>query len=334
MKIIHDSRDSRYRSPFGAVTVGTEVNIAIEFEDCMPESVQLLMRRDEEAAPAALTMHQCSAERKTSSAEAESGRLIRSYETSFTVPEDGCLLWYYFAAEFCDDEEDDNQRYILYYGNNREMLGGEGEVYFDRDAEAGGFPFFQITVYKESRVPEWYRDGIVYQIFPGRFARDDDWRERCEAACRELNSRRYDTKRIIQEDWNKAAYYGRDEEGRVIEWPLYGGSLKGIEERLDYLRSLGVTAIYLNPLFKSASNHHYDTADYLKIDPSLGTNEDFASLAKEAKARGIRLILDGVFSHTGADSIYFDIYDTYNSRESEGQPVRGAYKHEDSPFRS
>ena len=72
----------------------------------------------------------------------------------------------------------------------------------------------------------------------------------------------------------------------------------------------------------------------MKIDPSLGTNDDFASLAKEAKARGIRLILDGVFSHTGADSIYFDIYDTYNSRESEGQPVRGAYKHEDSPFRS
>ena len=334
MKIIHNSRDSRYRSPFGAVTVGTEVDIAIEFEDCMPESVQLLMRRDEEAAPAVLTMRECSAERKNTYEGTDSGSIIRRYEASFTAPETGGLLWYYFSAEFCDDEDDDNQRYILYYGNNNEMLGGEGEVYFDRDAEAGGIPFFQITVYKESRVPEWYRDGIVYQIFPGRFSRDDDWRERCEAACRELNSRRYDTKRIIQEDWNKAAYYGRDGAGRVTEWPLYGGSLKGIEEKLDYLRSLGVTAIYLNPVFKSASNHHYDTADYMKIDPSLGTNDDFASLAKEAKARGIRLILDGVFSHTGADSIYFDIYDTYNSRESEGQPVRGAYKHEDSPFRS
>jgi 4-alpha-glucanotransferase len=147
-----------------------------------------------------------------------------------------------------------------------------------------------------------------------------------------MNSRRYDTKRVVQEDWNKAAFYVRDETGKVTEWPLYGGSLKGIEEKLDYLKSLGVTGIYLNPVFRSASNHHYDTADYMQIDPSLGTNEDFAHLAAEARERGIHIILDGVFSHTGADSIYFDRFGTYNDAEGNGE--KGAYHNEDSPYRS
>ena len=336
MKIIHNSRDSRYRSPFGAVTVGSEIAVAIEFEDCIPESVQLHVRKDWESGAKIIRMNECRDQWGPGSdafnAEDAAGLKAVRYEASFTAPDEGGLLWYWFSAEFCDDTEDDNQRWMACYGNNPEMLGGEGHTYFDFGAD--GVPPFQITVYKEAKIPEWYRDGIVYQIFPGRFARDEGWRERCEAACRELNSRRTDTRRIIQEDWNKAAYYIKDEQGRVTEWPLYGGSLKGIEEKLDYLRSLGVTAIYLNPVFKSASNHHYDTADYMQIDPSLGTNEDFAHLAEEAKSRGIRLILDGVFSHTGADSIYFDLYDTYNSEENGDPDTRGAYNHEDSPYRS
>ena len=306
MKIIHNSRDSRYRSPFGAVTVGSEIAVAIEFEDCVPESVQLHVRKDWESEAKIIRMNECRDQWGPGSdafnAEDAAGLKAVRYEASFTAPDEGGLLWYWFSAEFCDDTEDDNQRWMAGYGNNPEMLGGEGHTYFDFGAD--GVPPFQITVYKEAKIPEWYRDGIVYQIFPGRFARDEGWRERCESACRELNSRRTDTKRIIQEDWNKAAYYIKDEQGRVTEWPLYGGSLKGIEEKLDYLRSLGVTAIYLNPVFKSASNHHYDTADYMQIDPSLGTNEDFAHLAEEAKSRGIRLILDGVFSHTGAGFFY------------------------------
>ena len=320
MKIIHDSRDKKYRSPFGAVTVGSNISIAIEFEDCTPESVHLYVRNDEEASPSVTIMKEITAGN------------IRRYEASVEAPEKGGLLWYWFAAEFCEDTEDDDQRSVLFYGNGQEMLGGEGRVYFEHETDAFGVPPYQITVYREAKVPEWYRDGIVYQIFPGRFARDEGWRERCEAAAESLNARRDDTKRVIQEDWNKAAFYVRDETGKVIEWPLYGGSLKGIEEKLDYLRSLGVTAIYLNPVFRSASNHHYDTADYFEIDPSLGTNEDFSHLAAEARDRGIRIILDGVFSHTGADSIYFDRFGTYN--EAEGNGLKGAYHNEDSPYRS
>ena len=317
MRVIHNSRDSKYRIPFGAVNTGAELRISIEIEGQYPENVRMLLWKGENVQPESLTMHE----------ECRSGDIIK-YTVSFNAPDKGCLLWYAFEIEAADEYE---ERSIFYYGNNPERLGGEGRIYFDSEITAEELPAYQITVYKESKVPEWYRNGIVYQIFPGRFARDEHWKERCGAAIEELNSRRSDTRRFIQEDWNKAAYYIRDHAGLVTGWPVYGGSLKGIEERLDYLRSLGVTAIYLNPVFKSASTHHYDTADYMQIDPTLGTNEDFAHLAAEAKAHGIRLILDGVFSHTGADSIYFDRFETYNDSERNGE--KGAYHNEDSPYR-
>ena len=86
----------------------------------------------------------------------------------------------------------------------------------------------------------------------------------------------------------------------------YGGDFAGIQQKLPYLEELGVTCIYLNPIFEAHANHRYNTANYLKADPLLGTNEDFAALCAEAKKHGIRIILDGVFSHTGSDSLYFN----------------------------
>ena len=86
----------------------------------------------------------------------------------------------------------------------------------------------------------------------------------------------------------------------------YGGDFAGIQQKLPYLEELGITCIYLNPIFEAHANHRYNTANYLKADPLLGTNEDFAALCAEAKKHGIRIILDGVFSHTGSDSLYFN----------------------------
>ena len=241
------------------------------------------------------------------------------FTAEITAPDEGCLLWYAFEIE----SEREDSRQVFYYGNNHDELGGEGCVYWDDPHR------YQITVYKRAEVPEWYKDGIIYQIFPDRFARDKDWRERCEEAIKKVNDRRTDTKRVIEEEWSKPAYYVRGQGSSIAEWPVYGGSLKGIEEKLDYLRSLGVTGIYLNPVFEATSNHRYDTGDYMHIDPALGTDEDFVSLAKEARKRGIRIILDGVFSHTGSDSIYFDRYGNYPGAEG-----KGAYNNEDSPYRS
>jgi len=303
----HDSRKKEYREPFGAAATGSRVRLSIDTGDITPESVQLMLWHGEDTDPRFIEMNDCG-----------SGR----FDSEITVPDEGCLLWYAFEIE----TEDEAGRHIIYYGNNEAGLGGEGSVYADDPRR------WQITVYKPAEVPAWYKDGIVYQIFPDKFARDKDWHERCEKAIRRVNDRRSDTKRVIQEDWTKPAYYVRGKGSSIAEWPVYGGSLKGIEEKLDYLRSLGVTAIYLNPVFEATSNHRYDTGDYMHIDPALGTDEDFRSLAEAARKRGIRLILDGVFSHTGSDSIYFDKYGNYT--EGSGKKGNGAYLNEDSPYRS
>ena len=323
MTITHNSRDTQYRRPSGAVTTGTSIRVSIDAVDFTPEEVTLLLWKGENSNPEYIPM------RQTACIEETRGG---TYTTEITAPDEGCLLWYTFAFEVTDDY---GERCIIWYGNNPERLGGAGHVYDEQEMSEHDVPAYQITVYKESPVPEWYRNGIVYQIFPGRFARDEGWRARCEAAVRRVNDRRSDTKRVIQDDWNRAAYYVRDDKGKVTEWPVYGGSLKGITEKLDYIKSLGVTAIYLNPVFESASTHHYDTADYMNIDPTLGTNEDFAHLAEEAKSRGIHLILDGVFSHTGADSIYFDMYGNYKAQGTAlPHDAKGAWQGEDSPYRA
>lgn len=151
-------------------------------------------------------------------------------------------------------------------------------------------PSFQITVYKHREVrPEWYERGMVYQIFPDRYARDEHWRERTLA---EVEKPRNGIQRRMVEDWNEPPVYERAEDGSIKTWDFYGGSLKGIQEDLPRIAELGFTVIYLNPIFEAASNHRYDTADYTKIDPILGTEQDFTELCQAAEKLGISIILD------------------------------------------
>jgi 4-alpha-glucanotransferase len=183
-------------------------------------------------------------------------------------------------------------------------------------------PSFQITAYRKRIAPEWYKRSIVYQIFPDRFCRGDDWEELAKSA---FSKKTNGPDRAICENWNETPFYKKEPNGRISCWDFYGGTLSGIEKKLDYLAELGITAIYLNPIFKAASNHRYDTGDYMNVDPLLGTNEDFVRLCSEAEKRGIHIILDGVFNHTGCDSIYFNKYGNYDSV--------GAYMGCDSPYR-
>ena len=308
MKIIHNSRKAEYREPFGAAETGTKVSLAIDIKDPVPESVRLMLWLGDDTEIHYQEM-----------ADAGNGR----YTATFPLPDEGCLVWYAFEIEI----EQDDSRAIVYYGNNTENLGGEGRTYLDDPHR------YQITVFKAAEVPEWYKDGIVYQIFPDRFARDEDWHERTEEANKKINDRRSDMKRVIQEDWTRAAFYVRDETGKVTEWPMMGGSLKGIEEKLDYIKSLGVSCIYLNPVFEASSNHRYDTGNYMHIDAALGTDADFEDLAAAARERGMRIILDGVFSHTGADSIYFDKEGNYSRMRPDEEHEAGAWGNEDSPYR-
>ena len=152
----------------------------------------------------------------------------------------------------------------------------------------------------------------MYQIFPDRFCRSG------------LPHENVPSDRVLREDWGGTPYYRPDQNGHVWNNDYFGGDLEGIIQKLDYLESLGVTCIYLNPIFESHENHRYNTANYRKVDPLLGTNQDFARLCTEAARHGISVILDGVFSHTGADSVYFNKFHRYDSI--------GAYNSQDSPY--
>ena len=130
--------------------------------------------------------------------------------------------------------------------------------------------------------------------------------------------------RVLRDDWGGTPYYKPDQNGHVWNNDYFGGDFAGIQSKLPYLHDLGVTCIYLNPIFESHENHRYNTANYMKADPLLGTNDEFAELCAEAKKLGISVILDGVFSHTGADSVYFNKFGRY--------PELGAYQSKDSKY--
>lgn len=194
---------------------------------------------------------------------------------------------------------------IYHAGNGLAAIKGDGEDW-------------QLTVYdKDFHTPEWLRGGIIYQIFPDRFASSGTKKQNVPSD------------RVLRTDRDGDPYWIPTAEGKVLNNDYFGGDLKGIEQKLGYLKSLGVTCIYLNPIFEAQSNHRYDTADYEKIDPMLGTEKDFKTLCKSAEKLGIRIMLDGVFSHTGDDSRYFNRYSRYDSvgaYQSEGSPYYSWYK--------
>lgn len=203
------------------------------------------------------------------------------------------IYYYYFAFS-----SEGNRLYIKRHGASEGLI-GEGSL-------------FQLTVYEMGfHTPEFLKGGIIYQIFPDRFFKSGDEHE-------------VPYGRLLREDWHGTPLYKPDENGHVWNNDYFGGDLRGIELKLPYLHSLGVTCIYLTPIFEAHENHRYNTADYSKIDPMLGTEEDFINLCASAEDYGISVILDGVFSHTGADSVYFNKYRRY--------PGDGAYNSKDSSY--
>jgi 4-alpha-glucanotransferase len=196
------------------------------------------------------------------------------------------------------------------------LTDGGNTVYLGKDGPDPGpdVQRWQQTVYDAARTtPAWFGKGVSYQIFPDRFCR----LSRPDPAGMV-------GERTVHEDWDEPMEYRPDEHGEVRNRDFFGGSLQGIIQKLDYLESLSVTTLYLCPIFESESNHRYNTADYLRIDPMLGTEEDFRQLCREAAARGIRVMLDGVFNHTGSVSRYFNADGSY--------PEPGAAQSTDSPY--
>ena len=285
--IPYNSRDLYYKSEFGAVKEGT----VLKFRLVLPRSftangATLCIRRDSEQE---FTEHGM----LWAGMYGESNEV---WDIEFT-PEESGLYWY---------------RFNIYSPWGQSTLYNDGNsVGTFEAAKASGD--WQLTVYsKDYTTPEWLKGGIIYQIFPDRFYNSGKKKSGVPAD------------RLLRTDTNNLPYWRPDENGKVLNNDYFGGDLKGIEEKLPYLTELGVSCIYLNPIFEAHSNHRYNTADYLKIDPLLGKEKDFVSLCNSAHKCGIRIILDGVFSHTGDDSIYFNKY----SRYGDG----GAYNSKRSPY--
>ena len=177
---------------------------------------------------------------------------------------------------------------------------------------------YQLTVYDPSdQVPDWFGKGVCYQIFPDRFNRT------CIPDPTGMVGGR-----DVHWNWDDLPHWQPNERGEVRNRDFFGGNLKGIEEKLDYIASLGVETIYFCPIFEAAENHRYGTADYDRIDPMLGSNEDFVHLCRQAHSRGIRIILDGVFNHTGYVSKYFNgdgFYPTLGASQSKSSPYYNWY---------
>lgn len=286
--LLHNSQNPYYRSPKGAVPTDSTVRLAIDITDknLKIESVKLYTWQE--------TLGASYKKMEPSSWDKY------HYIVDVQMPEDGCLIWYYFVVRLEDGS-------LLYYGNSQGQMGGEGKV------EMNVPTAYQITVYRaNATTPDWFKKSVMYQIFPDRFYRSGN----------EIPQKPY---AVFHCDWNAPPMYYVDPDTRqVIAYDFFGGNFKGIQEKLTYLKDLGISVIYLNPIFLSRSNHHYDTANYFRTDPMLGTNEDFAELCKTAEDMGIKIILDGVFSHTGSDSIYFNRYGNYSEL--------GAYQSKNSPY--
>ena len=182
----------------------------------------------------------------------------------------------------------------------------------DTNMEEGDL--WQVSVVpKDFTTPDWAKGAIIYQIFPDRFHK---------AGKVDLTGKLKPY--TVHKDWYEEVEWEPDRWGRVLNNDFYGGNFKGIREKLDYIASLGTTIIYLNPISKAFSSHRYDTGDYKTPDPMLGTEEDFKALCDAAHEKGMKIILDGVYSHTGSDSLYFNKNRTF--------PGMGAYHSETSPY--
>lgn len=168
---------------------------------------------------------------------------------------------------------------------------------------------FQLLIYKKrADIPKFLRGAVMYQIFPDRFCRGADIPPRPDA--------------IVQNEGDVPIF--AEPGKKMLNNNFFRGDLWGVIEKLDYIKSLGVNIIYLNPIFKAYSNHRYDTGDYMHVDEMLGGDEALKALISSAKEKGIDVVLDGVFNHTGDDSVYFNKYGKYDSV--------GAFQSKDSPY--
>lgn len=283
MRILFDSRQEQYKTPFGTLRAGNSCVLHMDVpESSGATSVTLVMENCDEQPCCEFTFEK----------ERVSG-VYTTWRCEFTMQERG-LYFYWFRI----GKRDGSFR-LFRQGDQTNMEAGEK---------------WQLSIIPQDfTVPDYARGAVMYQIMPDRFFKVGE----CDL-----------TDKLcpfwVHENLSDTPQYTADAEGNWCN-DFYGGNLQGIRAKLSYLHTLGVGVLYLNPIFMAYSNHRYDTADYKRIDPMLGTADDFAALCRDAHALEMRVILDGVFSHTGSNSVYFD---------AKGIFGHGAVSDSNSPYRA
>lgn len=285
MRILFDSKQTEYKTPFGCVTPGQICRLRIRIPVTVDtRAVRIVLERENGERYEEFSMEKESTEDS-----------YDIWQCRLSIPETG-LYFYYF-------------RISGHTGTFRLFKYGD-----DTNMEDGGK--WQLScVPKDFTTPAWAQGSVIYQVFPDRF-------RKCGSCALSEKAGPY----LLHENWNEEVHWQPNEKGEVLNNDFFGGNFRGITEKMDYIASFGTEILYLNPISKSFSSHRYDTGDYKTPDPMLGTLEDFKALCDAAHARGIRVVLDGVYSHTGADSLYFNKYGTYGTG--------GAYRDPLSPYRS
>ena len=286
MRILYDSKLPQYKTPFGTLTPGQVCTVHIHIPCAVGTTAVTLLLKYEDGKAGAQDI------------PLEKQSVKGAYEVwggDFSIPHTG-LYFYYFYIRKPD-------------GGFRLFKQGD-----DTNMEDGSL--WQVScVPADFHTPDWAKGATIYQIFPDRFYKAGN----CDPTGKL-------TPYTLHRTWGEEVEWKPTADGKVLNNDFYGGNFKGITEKLDYIASLGVNLIYLNPISKSFSSHRYDTGDYKTPDPLLGTEEDFSELCRQAHSRGIRVILDGVYSHTGSNSPYFN-------REGQFDSV-GAYNSTESPYYS
>ena len=285
-EITYNSWLSDYKRPFGAALIGTNFEFDLLIDTPHHVEVNFVIQFEKGFK---------SYEKMTATSE-------KNFHFSLnTLSEIGFYRYYFQVIEF-----DGPHEYRYFYGAT-DIGGGLGMTYAD---EGSVIPYTQTIFLKKEKAPDWYRNAVFYQIFPDAFAQKG-------------HANQKDDIFFYGKETDKP-YYIREKNGDITHWTFYGGNLQGIVSKLPYLKTLGVTALYLNPIFEARSTHLYDTSDYIKIDSILGSEADFEALVTALHQNDMRLILDGVFSHVGRNSKYFDF-----DGKSGGL---GAYQTSQSPY--
>ena len=265
MRILFDSKLSQFKTPFGTLLPGQGCRLRVDIPVSCRTVKAEVIFLQDDALTEAF---------RAPLAKAEANALYEAWSGEVSLPAAGLYFYYFFITT-------QNEAFRLYKQGN------------DTNMEAGDL--WQVSCVEDRfPAPEYAKGAVMYQIFPDRFYAAG----RCD--CTEKLQPYW-----VHADKQDVPVYLPDENGKVWNNDFYGGNLAGIREKLSYLQELGVELLYLNPIFFAFSTHRYDTCDYGRIDPMLGTEEDFRTLCEDAHARGMKVILDGVFSHVGSRSRYF-----------------------------